>query len=269
MRDEVRFAAITDVHLGKDNSFNKGRTLGAKAPSLLKEFVKEMNDRFKPDFIVSLGDMIREESRELDKRLLRRYRKQLSALKAPVYFVIGNHDVKHLTDKEIKIALGLKRFYYVFDVGHLRFVVLYSFARYSSAKKKVLSHGRFMMPVIILNRQLGWLKSTLKKSRKPVVVFNHYPLDEQDLRTNPYAKFFHSLPWRAAVNNRASVRKILQTSMNVLAVFTGHLHWRKKNRIRDIHYYSIPSLTEVKHGAWAEVTLRGKNMSVQLKRVGI
>lgn len=260
MKKPVKFAILTDVHLGKNDSFNKGRTLGAKAPALLRQFVQQMNQRFKPNFVISLGDVIRDESHTQDKKLMHQYRRSLSNLKMPVYFVIGNHDIRNLTDKEIKKTLGFKRFYYTFDAGSVRFIALYSFARRKKARHN---------PVLILNRQLRWLKSTLKKSKKPVVIFNHYPLDEQDLRTNPYAEFFLRFPWRAAINNRAVVRTILEASKNVLAVFTGHLHWKKKNVIRNIPYYSVPSLTEVKHGAWEEVTVRSKDVSVRMHSVRI
>ena len=251
---------VSDTHFGRDSlrkEFGDG-THGTASTKLLREFALR-NKR--TDIIISLGDMIREESRSADAIRLTEMR---ALLGQKAKLVIGNHDVKFLSDKEIKKCLNISQLYYSFIAQKVQFIVLYSWARKRDGK-----YG----DVLIKQRQVNWLKSTLAKAKLPVIVLNHYPLDEQDLRGNPYSEFFLSHPWRAAVTNRAQVRKVLEKSKNVLAVFNGHLHWQNKTVSRGIPYYTITSLSEMTRGKprgeWAEVAIRDKKISLAIRRARV
>ena len=252
----LRICLVSDLHHGKDNlrrEFGDG-SHGSKAINLLK---KVMLKKENSGPIISLGDMIREESKAIDTKRLIEVR-ELLGKNAKV--VIGNHDVKFLNDKEIKKCLNISRFYYSFIAQQVQFIVLYSWARKRNGK-----YG----DVVIKKRQVKWLFSTLAKATLPVIVLNHYPLDEQDITGVPYEEFFRKCPHRIAVANRSHIRKIFEKSKKVIAVFSGHLHRKNKTVIHGIPYYSVPSLTENRTnrpcGEWMLAEIDGCNVQVKNK----
>lgn len=253
----LRICFMSDLHHGR-NSLRKeygDGTHGMASKMLLGKLVSKNKTA---DIIVSLGDMIREESVVADAKRLTKVR---ALLGKDAKVVIGNHDVKFLNDKEIKKCLNISRFYYSFIAKDVQFIVLYSWAR--------KHHGRYG-DVVIKKRQVRWLSSTLAKANLPVIILNHYPLDEQDITGVPYEEFFRKYPHRIAVANRSHIRKIFEKSKKVIAVFSGHLHRKNKTVIHGIPYYSVPSLTENKAnrpcGEWTLAEINGRHVQVTQKK---
>jgi len=73
------------------------------------------------------------------------------------------------------------------------------------------------------------LEGDLKGVSGPVVVFAHQRLDVD----NSYG-----------VRNNASVRKVLESNGNVLAVFQGHSHKNELNEIAGIRYCTMVAMVE-------------------------
>jgi alkaline phosphatase len=92
--------------------------------------------------------------------------------------------------------------------------------------------------------QLAWLRADLAASEGGAVVFVHQLLDGQG---------------SVYVKNAPEVRRILQESGKVLAVFQGHHHEGSYSRIEGIHYYTLQGVVEgqgLENNSYAVVELR-------------
>ena len=223
---------VTDLHFGPEARFGgKLRKLTAQAPSLLRAFVKRMNEDVRPDLVVNLGDDLEDESRALD---LERYREVMAIfgeLKAPVLHVAGNHDTVHLTPEDLVGLWGRppgSSLYYAIDFGGYRIIVLHT------VETKDVS-------VTIDEAQLAWLEDELRACRSPVLVMMHHAAADQHLGGN---RWFEGLPHICLVRQRARLRAILEASGRVVAVFNGHLHWNHLDVVQGIPYVTLQSLIE-------------------------
>src|SRR5687767_12927015 len=97
-----RFALISDVHFGP-SAYHEGklRKLGNDAERLTRAFVEDMNQRFRPDVVVNLGDVVEDESPEADLAAYERFLAIMDGLQAPVIHVAGNHESVHLDDETL------------------------------------------------------------------------------------------------------------------------------------------------------------------------
>ena len=77
--------------------------------------------------------------------------------------------------------------------------------------------------------ELEWLKADLKSTSKKTVVFAHQRLDVSSVY---------------GVKNAPAVRKILEGSKKVLAVFQGHSHANDHKQIGGIHYCTLVAMIE-------------------------
>ena len=77
--------------------------------------------------------------------------------------------------------------------------------------------------------ELEWLAADLKASNRQVIVFAHQRLDVSD---------------NHGVKNNAEVRKVLESSEKVLAVFQGHSHQNDLKEISGIHYCTLVAMVE-------------------------
>lgn len=106
----MQFSIISDTHIGPlDRGFNKGvqRKLSNLSEKLLQEYINQMNNVVKPDFVVNLGDIIEDISdKNIDITNYKNGIKMLQKLSMPIYHVIGNHDLRTLTEQDIENILG-------------------------------------------------------------------------------------------------------------------------------------------------------------------
>ncbi len=236
---KMKFAIINDMHIGPKNAgFYKGvqRKLTVEAERLVKQFVKEMNFKEKPALVVNLGDSIEDiNERRADLVEFTKSKKLLSVLKMPIYTLIGNHDVRTLSHKDIANLFGYKEMYYSFDSEGYHFVAL-SFVMTGNHK---IDLGDIFAEVP--KDQLDWLKNDLGKNAKPTVVFMHYGLADDDMKGNFW---FENAPEKGLLSNRVEVRRIFEESGRVKAVFTAHQHWNRMHVHNDIPYFTVTSLVE-------------------------
>jgi 3',5'-cyclic AMP phosphodiesterase CpdA len=234
----MKFAVINDMHISaEDTGYEKGvqRKLVGESERLVKKFVNLMNNSEHPRFVVNLGDTIEDVgSKEGDIKYFKKAVALLSKLKVPVYYLIGNHDVKTSSAEDIARLLGYEKMYYSFDEGDFHFAAL-SFWRdmdENSPTNKI---------TFVLKEELDWLKADLAKTQKPTVIFSHYGLADDDMAGNFW---FEEIPDKAVIGNRAKVRKILEDSGKVKAVFTAHQHWNRMHVHNGIPYFTVTSLVE-------------------------
>ncbi len=228
----LRFGMVTDAHYSDAPA--KGSRYYNKSAEKMTECVDLMNEK-KVDFLIELGDLKDKGRLPVEKDTLG-YLDVIEAVlgkfKGPRYHVLGNHDMDSISKKQFldrveNTGIARKASYYSFDLKGVHFVVLD--ANYQ-ADGSDYDHGNFnWQDTNIPRRQLGWLKKDLATTSRPVVVFVHQQLDEDES---------HS------VVNAATVRGILQVTGKVLAVFQGHNHKGSYSCIEGIHYYTLKALVE-------------------------
>jgi predicted phosphodiesterase len=188
----------------------------------------EQFSRIKPDFVVELGDLIdAADSVETEQRYLKRINREFSAIAQERHYVLGNHCVDTLTKEEFLGGVEQKRSYYSFDRGGFHFVVLDSCFR-SDGTPYQRKNFQWTDPNVP-PAELEWLAADLKGTDKQVVVFAHQRLDVSN---------------NHGVKNGADVRRVLEDSGKVLAVFQGHSHRNDYKEIGGIHYCTLVAMVE-------------------------
>jgi hypothetical protein len=187
-----------------------------------------MSHEVKPDIVVNLGDVIEDESEELDELRYRQFLGLLTGLPCPVRHVVGNHDSVHLSDTRLAELLGTQELYQSVDVAGVHLVVLRSVERKDR-------------DVRLPEAQLAWLEADLAQTALPCVVCIHHPLSDMDLTGN---RWFEKAPHICRVANRREVRALLEQSGKVRAVFNGHAHWNHLDVVNGIPYVTLQSLIE-------------------------
>ena len=200
----------------------------------MAECVTLMNDEA-VGFLVELGDFKDQDTPALEGKTL----EHLEAIEAifgqfrgPRYHVLGNHDMDSISKQQFlarveNTGIGKEAAHYSFDANGVHFVVLD--ANYS-ADGSDYDHGKFRWTdANVPSKQLEWLESDLALAATPVIVFVHQLLDGED---------------RRCVRNAAQVRRVLQESERVLAVFQGHHHDGQYSLIEGIHYYTLKAMVD-------------------------
>lgn len=226
-RGAVRIGLVTDLHYADKppaGSRHYRETL-AKLQDAVTQFEKDQ-----PDFVVFHGDLIDSgKSLTQEKKHLETIVKAISAMPFPKNYVLGNHCVDQLTKAEFLQGVGQKESYFSFDRGGYHFIVLDS-----CFKSDGTPYGRHNFKWTDANvpaPELKWLQADLEKTDLPTIIFAHQPLDLKDTDAH-------------AVKNSSEVRKILEASGKVTAVFQGHSHRNKYSEIGGIHYCTMVAMVE-------------------------
>jgi len=221
----LRFGLVTDLHYAdKDPA-------GTRHYRETLRKLQEAGEHFRAQsvsFAVELGDFIdAADSVETERQYLARIDGEFSGQVSQRHYVLGNHCVDTLTKDEFLGAVGQARSYYSFDVGGHHFVVLDSCFRSDGTP-----YGRknsHWTDANVPAAELEWLQADLAATRKPVIVLAHQRLDV----SNHYG-----------VKNNAEIRRLLESSQRVLAVFQGHSHKNDYRQIGGIHYCTVVAMVE-------------------------
>lgn len=224
-RPRVRIGMVTDLHYADKPP--RGTRFYRESLTKIAE-VGEQFQQAKPDFVVELGDLIDSaDSLEAEKENLRRIERAIATLPGDKHYVLGNHCVTALTKEEFLAGVGQRKSHYSFDVGGFHFVILDACFRSDGAP-----YGRGNVDWTDANipaEQVDWLRADLKSATGKTIVFAHQRLDV----ANHYG-----------VKNAAQVRKVLEDSGQVLAVFQGHYHKNDLKEIGGIHYCTLVAMIE-------------------------
>jgi len=160
-----------------------------------------------PSIVVELGDFVdAADSIDVEKQYLKKIHKLFSTLPGKKHYVLGNHCVHSLTKDEFLGGVGQEKSYYSFDAEGFHFVVLDACFRSDGEP-----YGRKNFTWTDANippAEIDWLRADLKATSLKTIVFTHQRLD---------VSTHHS------VKNAASVRKVLENSKKVMAVFQGQI----------------------------------------------
>lgn len=180
------------------------------------------------DFLVELGDFIdAADAVDVELGYLKTIAKPFAEICDDRHYVLGNHCVDTLTKEEFLGTVGQEKSYYSFDRGNFHFVVLD--ACYRTDGKPYGRKNSVWTDANIPAEELEWLAEDLKQSKKKTIVFAHQRLDNEGSH---------------AVNNSPAVRKILEQSGRVAAVFQGHSHANDYHQINGIHYCTLRAMIE-------------------------
>ncbi|MEC9351958.1 MAG: alkaline phosphatase [Planctomycetota bacterium] len=228
-RPVLKIGLLTDLH------YAEKATAGSRhyRDSLRK--IRPAVDHFnkvKADFAVELGDFV-DEAPTLEEEFsyLGKIEAAFARFKGDRHYVLGNHCVSRLKKGEFLSSCGQrrkeKRAYYSFDRGGFHFVVLDACFRSDG-----VPYGRKNFKwtdTEIPPAERKWLAADLQKSSLPTIVFAHQRLD---------------VGGSYGVKSAVKVRKILEDSSRVLAVFQGHNHVNDHKLIGGVHYVTLAALIE-------------------------
>ena len=221
----LRVGLVTDLHYA--DKAPAGTRHYRETLAKLEEAARQF-ERDKPSFIVELGDLIdAAASVETEQSYLKTINRPFSAICKDRHYVLGNHCVDTLNKDEFLGTVEQEKSYYSFDRGGFHFVVLDSCFRSDGQP-----YGRKNFQWTDANipaAEMEWLEGDLKASDKPVIVFAHQRLDVSNSH---------------GVKNNADVRKVLEASRRVLAVFQGHSHQNDLKEIGGIHYCTLVAMVE-------------------------
>ena len=228
------FVFMCDIHLMPELNAVKG----------FRQAIDSIN-HLNPDFVVAGGDMIKDALHVPFTRADSLYRLYLSTEKyihAPVYHVMGNHEIFGLYTKESGADSThpefLKKMYehrigkrfYVFNHKGWRFYVLDSTEPVNYSKYNYPYRG------FIDKEQLDWLEKDLAQTPKsmPLIIISHFPFLTVDGLIGK-GSLTPNLNLSRSVENFKEVLKLFN-DYNLKLVLQGHLHWLEDIYIKGIHF---------------------------------
>jgi hypothetical protein len=229
----LRIGLITDCHYADRD--RAGTRFYRETLDKMPEAIDNFNS-LGLDMAIELGDLIDEAPDAAGEIAhLKKIEAIYSQFKGDRHYVLGNHCVWTLTKEEFLDNCGMEKAHYSFDKGDFHFVVLDACFRQDGiayARKNFVWHNTFLPA-----EQLEWLRGDLGATTKQTIVFAHQRLDfnPTDMPTSN---------WQMTVKNAPEVRKILEGSGRVLAVFQGHSHQNDHREVGGIHYCVLRAMVE-------------------------
>ena len=191
----------------------------------LKTAIDTINT-YKPDFVITLGDITDRYDQDLDS-ILPIY----SSLQSPYYFLLGNHEFEYIEDsakKYIVSKLDMPDYYYSFVKNNWRFLVLdgtelqtFTIPLHPELKEEGDSIRLSVAGAPnaaewnggISKKQQNWIRQQLTEaylSKQEVIVFCHFPVNPDGHSKNLW--------------NSQDIIDILDSYPNLVAYIAGHYH---------------------------------------------
>lgn len=231
----MRIGLITDLHYADKPAAGTRfyrETLGKLAEAAVQF------EQSRVDCVVELGDLIdAADTVETELSYLKTIDREFSAISKDRHYVLGNHCVDTLSKAEFLGTVEQMQSYYSFDRGGFHFVILDACFRSDGEpyQRKNFTWTDANLPPA----EIEWLRADLESTTRPTIVFAHQRLDVSNSH---------------GVKNCSEVRKVLETSGKVLAVFQGHSHKNELNDIEGIHYCTLAAMIEgsgVSHNSYS------------------
>jgi len=229
---QLSFGWVTDIHYAEakvkwDRYFFESKEKLSEAILLYNQLGL--------DFIIETGDF-KDENAAPDKERTKGYLQEIEQVfqyfNGPCYHVLGNHDVDTLSKSEFQALItnynipGNQTHYSYVHKGW-RFIVLD--ACFRSDGQPYDTNNFEWFDTAIPREQIMWLENELSAAHEPVCIFVHQPLDGEG---------------NLFVNNAVEVRRVLEKSNKVLAVFQGHRHEGDYKQMNGIHYITQKAMVD-------------------------
>lgn len=223
----VTFALISDVHVRESPREEITDEEGTK--TILKEFMKSMNNDIRPDFIVQLGDfndgcLANCNATASDDLIIDRLQRAENYTESKTditwFDVIGNHeylsgynaDLSVIQNKDFRAIYKaintdwskLEDTWFYRDIKGYRFIFLNTAFPYEG-----ISH---MVPL----EEVNWLREVLESSSNPTFVFMHVPISDGS-----------GSDYDLAIN-REKITQLLANDDSFVVGFFGHSHHSDK-----------------------------------------
>jgi Predicted phosphohydrolases len=201
----------------------------AEISSELHAVVERLDKEHEISHTFVLGDLIEDgKSVEGDRENIKRTSSIFEEWSVPVTYLLGNHDVEHLSKPQLRSLLGQDEFYGVQDVEGTSFVYL------DSAYQKVRGATGKIGP-----EQLEWLEQIVP-TLSDAVLLVHHPVGNFDLRAN---EWFSEYPERAYLWDRKEVLKRIEGTA-VRATISGHIHQVGYDNFRGLPHVSANAFSK-------------------------
>ena len=225
-QDAVTIGIFTDSHYADRE--RRGSRWYRDSAAKLAEFVRAMNEA-KPTFAIVLGDFVdKGETLEAELGYLRHIEGVYKKFRGPRHHVMGNHDVATFTKEQFVAGTGMPAAHYAFDAGPLRCIVLDANYRKDFSPYEA---GNFnWTDTWIPPAEQKWLAAELARTTRKAAVFVHQCLDDEG--------------GAHGVKNAPDVRRVLERSGKVAAVFQGHNHRGAYRQIGGIPYLTMRAMVE-------------------------
>jgi 3',5'-cyclic AMP phosphodiesterase CpdA len=259
----LKFGIITDTHTESEEGSSGERFLEEKYQSPFSDFVSGM-EKFNPEFVVHLGDIIQEKGEgerliELGIENLKLAKAEMEKTDKPVYWVIGNHDLRAVARKHFLESLDIDYLNKSFDYGPYRFIILDAGYQYmthlDNPLKGVPSNpaaGDYV-PGFVPEETLLWLEKKLKTDKNVVVLCHYTFLSRGQTMKEPVKKADYALS--------------LFDKYNVRAVFNGHIEKRIYSQEKNgIEFFSLPGTKKHERfpNSFYEITLENGEIKVNM-----
>ena len=230
-RKLLSLGLVTDIHYA--DKPQRGTRVYRDSLAKAKEFTALFTEK-KPDAIVCLGDLV--DAAPTVKEELSYLKKIVPVMNEPgipCHYVIGNHCVDTLTKEEFfkHAKTSSKSGHYSIDINGVHLVILD--ACYTKNMEHYGRNNSKWHDANIPPEQLNWLKKDLQENKLPALVFAHQRLDLPPKDNH-------------AIKQCLEVRKILEDSQNIVAVFQGHSHKNELKEINGIPYCTLSAVIEGK-----------------------
>ena len=257
----LKLGIITDTHvrssraIRKSKEKNAARVLKESDEKILKKFNSQMKD-FQPDGIIHLGDIIEgtNEGTHVGMYGLKLVAEQLGQNNIPIYWAIGNHDLRSVTKDEFKQTLQLERLDQIVDKDDYRLIFLD--ANYRENEEDVIP-GKGHTFGYLHPKTLVWLEENLKTDKRVFVFMHQAAFDRILLGDNGSPK--------QSIDNALVLRNILE-NYNVEAIFNGHIEVKLYEEEKGVKYYSLTGTekSDLYPNSYYELTIDGANPKIRM-----
>ena len=252
---ELKIGFITDWEYGYKKDI--GDKLTNQAPVELEKAVKYLNEEYRPEMVISGGDMVESSmSRtETTKIQLNKINEIFSRLDARRGYVMGNHDLRDLTKEEVRKILGIDYNHAYFDLGDWRLVLMDT----NFDKKDYSDMGPdYYVDGYVPPSEYTWLSEALATDRPTMIFSHHSPIPNIDNKN---------------LSRRDDVRAFLERFKNVILVVSGHDPTCKLEESNGIYYFIANNLVDNKAlGSFATMTFQynrySRKAEIEIKHHG-
>lgn len=222
---KLKIGLITDLHYADKPP--AGTRHYRETPGKLEKAIEQFTGD-NVNFTVELGDLVdAAKTAEEEMGYLKTINTQFAKIPGDRHYVLGNHCVQTLTKAEFLAGIEREKSHYSFDVAGWHFVVLD--ACFNGDGEPYGRNNFTWTDANVPASQLEWLETDLKRADGKAIVFVHQRLD---------------VTKQHSVRNADVVRKVLEGSGKVVAVFQGHSHQNDLQDIAGIHYCTVAAMVE-------------------------